>query len=339
MSKSFNIPKEKIALIEGLDHLVSSGLGLYESLLVLGKNPVAKDIHSGLSSGLGVADSFGRSNSFNQYEMDLIESGEKSGNLEAAFKGILDLQHFKNELRSRILSVSIYPLLVLVTALGTVIFMVGYIIPSFQEVFNQSQGDLPELTKLIFELSNVLEAWLSSFSFWLGVIFLLVFFFLYRAQLGDIMLLVGFSIPSIRTRIISLIRFSFFSIMAVQLNAGIPFVQALEQSKKFLMVKSLRNKLDTCLEMILKGMTIEESLRYMDFLKDPELALIRSGEKSNTLIHVFSGISRRSGMAIKNEVELMGKFVEPLILIVVGTIVGIILVALYLPMFQLNQIF
>ena len=331
--------EEKISFLRGISLMSRSGLGLYEALKILETNPLSKQIRKSLEKGLDLRACFSGTGRFNSYELDMIHTGDLSNELPKAIDGILDLHNLKKDLKQKYLNALSYPALVLTMAMGTIIFMFHFIIPSFEEVFSRSQRGLPWITQLLFDAHATFKIFFVSPLFWLGFSYIGLLFWINRKVLFHRLLDLGIRIPWVRTRFFQFVKYSMFSITALQLKAGIPFLDALEMGRKFVFVPSLQLRMDNAIQEIKQGNTVHNALAYLGFFSSSELALVRSAEETNELETVFRSFSNESGNKIRAESEILGKFLEPIILIIVGGIVGLILLALYIPMFQINQVF
>ena len=319
--------------------LMGAGLNVYDALKVCRKSPFVEDVILNLESGNPLSDCLFKTHAFSQFEINIIQAGENSNNLKDSFDGLVEYFEFRRDSVQKLVQAFSYPVLVFLTSILTVFFMMHFIIPSFQEVFEKSAAEIPLITRFVLQASYQIEWTIRSPAFWMGSLGLLVIFWIYRKQIGKKILDFFILIPFLKERVYGLNSLFFFGNFAIQLRSGIYFLDALSQCRSILFVPELRRGCKRTEDLIEGGESIERAFLKWGVFTAQELALIQAGEEANQLSDAFLQISQSKKIQIQNDSQLLGKLLEPIILLVIGLIVGVILIAMYLPMFQLNSIF
>jgi type IV pilus assembly protein PilC len=331
--------KNNINLYSRLETLIGSGFSIYDALDVCKDNPLIPLVKANLEKGISLSQSLQLAGRFASFEISIIEAGERSNDLPGSFKNLLLYHSFRKEILRSLSQILAYPILVLMTALLTIIFMMNFIIPSFQEIFLRTSKEIPAITKFVFAFSGMMEMILGSPVFWALLVVLLVMVRYRKKEIAGFCLNLLLGIPFLKKWMLGLVSLILFGNLAVLIQSGIFLLEALKQSKNLVFIPRIRKRMEKMESSIRLGRSIHEAFEDADFLEREDLALIKAGEQSNQLPEAFSRIAKTHQELLKNETMLFGKILEPVILLIIGGIVGFILVAMYLPMFQMNSIF
>jgi len=265
-----------------------------------------------------------------------LQFGENTGKTNEVLKEIKLFYDRKIKQQRQVKSVLTYPLLVLFTAIGAVSFMLSVIVPMFEEVFQRFQGNLPPLTKKIIDLS----AWIKS-NFIIILIFLVLVIMVVRKirhhpvfkSLADKIVL---KIPIIG-RVVYIIQCArFCHSMALMTGAHSPLVQSLNLTEKMIGFTPLRKAISDVGKNITLGSSLHVSFETSRFFEKKFTALIKAAEEVNKLEYAFNQLLTQYNEEAEYKLGIMGNFLEPLLIILVGGLVAVILVAMYLPLFQIG---
>lgn len=335
--------KQKEAFYMELHAMLDAGMDIKSALDIFyrqnkdGKLGVVYDeIRNNVVSGDSLFGAMQKSGQFSPYEFYCVQIGEESGKMQRVL-GELSL-YFGNKvkLKRQLIKSLSYPLVILLSSIGAVSFMVAFIIPMFTDIFKRFNGELPLLTRFFISISRLF----IDHAFFLFC-FLIVLLVVLRALMRNIRFVqyVQLCVPKIPFigRMISGIYFArFCSSMALLISAKVPIVNALQLVVKMIDYYPIQSGLRDVENDIINGKSFHESLARYNLFDEKAISMIRIGEEINGLDVFFEKLHQR----YSDEVEMLSSglntFLEPLIVVLLGGIVGLILIAMYLPMFKLS---
>jgi type IV pilus assembly protein PilC len=290
-------------------------------------------------AGSTLSASLKSSDQFTSYEFFSIQIGEETGKLIYVLKELSGFYQKKVKQRRQIIGALTYPVLVLTVACAAVFFMMNYVVPMFAEVLKRFGGDLPFITKLVLHLS-LLAKHLSLF--FLGFTTASIVLVItkkknpwFRKTSSKIFLKVPLVGQIIRK--IYLARFS--NTMSLLIASKIPLLQAIQLVKQMINFYPIECSLIDIEEKILTGEPLYKSMQHHPIYLPKMISLIKVGEEVNQLDVFFNRIAEQYSNEVEHQTNQLSKFIEPFIIVVLGLIVGIILIAMYLPLFKLGQNF
>jgi len=276
---------------------------------------------------------------FSAYEYQSIKIGEETGALTKVLKELGIFFEKKVKQRRQIIGALTYPALVLTIAAGAITFMLSYVVPMFSDIYKRSGDELPGITKLVIALAGFIGTYgLSFFLFLLCLVAICVWqknSLWFRSFSSKIAL----KIP-IWGKLIQKIYLSrFSSTMSMLMAADIPMLQAISLTRQIITFYPFEKALKAAEKEIEKGLSLHKALDSHPIFPKKNLTMIRVGEEVNELESFFKKISDQNSNEVEHQVSILSKFVEPLIIVLLGLIVGIVLIAMYLPLFKLGQQF
>jgi type IV pilus assembly protein PilC len=284
-----------------------------------------------LSSAMKAADLF------TPYEFFSVRIGEETGKLVIVLNELAVYYKKKIDQKRQIVGALTYPVLVMVVAISAVSFMMAYVVPMFADVLKRFGGDLPMITRMVLRFSR----WITASGPLLvllptGIAALLIWqrkrpwFRKYSSALVLRIPVIGDII-----RKIYLSRFS--NTMALLIGSRIPMLQAIQLLKQMVSFYPIESSLTDVEEQVMSGTPLHSSLGRHPIYPRKMISLVKVGEEVNQLDTFFSKISTQYSSEVEYRTNLLSKFLEPLIIVVLGLVVGIILIAMYLPLFKLGQ--
>lgn len=344
LSKKLRL-KQREMLYKDLYALLNAGVDFGSALDILANQQKKKviqelilDLKKQIVEGRSFHEALKRSEQFSPYEYFSIKIGEETKKLPLV---LLELnKYFKRQIRLRkqVISVVTYPAFVLILTLGVLYFMLSYVVPMFKSVFNQFDAELPDLTKNIIALSESFPKIMLV----LGVFFLSILglikvygkntmfrnykskFFLKIPYFGKLM------------KIIYLARFCQF--LDLLLTSKTPLTESLGMVKQMIGFYPIESSLDQIRNQILKGTNLSTSMAKHSIYENKMISMIEVAEEINELDTMFSRLADEYDEEVEHRTKMIGVVLEPLIIIFIGLIVGIIMVAMYAPMFDLSKI-
>ena len=340
---SFN-NKKKQAFYQELAILLKAGVSFKEglSLIVesLKKNADKELIQSILNqvvNGKPFSEALAGSKSFTEYEYFSIQIGEETGTTAQVCN---ELGHFferKNEQKRIIVAALTYPSIVLSTAVLVVVFMLSYVVPMFQDIFKQNNMELPFLTQIIVQLS----VWTKTFGiYFLIAIIAFIFstrFFKNNAQYKRTLHYFLIKIPVLGTFMTKVYLAQFTQAVTLLTTAKVPLLNSIQMVKKMIHFVPLQEALEKVEQSILKGNSLSSSLKNTPLFDNRIITLVKVAEETNQTEYVFKQLSEQYNQEVVQQSKIMTTVLEPFIILFVGVLVALLLVAMYLPMFQLSS--
>lgn len=325
--------------------LLVAGLPLpdaLDSLIAMEENYVLKkaitQVKDTVLQGSSLADALRRHpQTFDTFYINIIATGEASGNMEAALEQLTSHLERQEKLRSRVIQALAYP--IMMTIIGTIIlvFLMTSIVPKVLTVFEDIQAGLPLPTKIL--------VWLSSFlASWWHLLFLTILGFIYisnrflKSDTGR-GIWEGFiiKVPLLGKLSSDLVLHRFTKTMGTLLKSGISLPDSLEISKKTAHHKGLEATLNKAEEGINSGRSLSEILKENKSFPPGLAQMIAVGEKTGDLDGAFSRISEVYERGIETTLGSLMTLVEPTLIVVMGGIVGFIVLSILLPIFEMSQ--
>lgn len=336
-------PMDMALFARNLSTVLDAGVTLLRGLEISARqtesqklSKVLKSITYDVRSGLSLAGALAKyPRIFSPLWRGLVETGEASGNLAQVLEKLAEYLELRLEFTRKIKSALIYPCILLVAAGGAVVFFASFILPRFEALFSQFGGiNLPFLTRLVFKLGLFLKTYL------VGVIIggvLLVYLFLWwtkTPQGKGLIDRVSLSFPLIRNFFYAFYIERFSSTLFILLDSGVPVVYALEVAQKSIGNRILEKFLEKVKEKVKDGKPLSSELIALNFFPPMVGEMISIGEEIGELSRMFFKICKYFQTDLDTKIQRFISMFEPLMILVVGGGIAIIVVALYLPLFQ-----
>ena len=326
-----------------LSTMVSSGMSLLRALYVLEDQAesdklketlvaVRKDVEAGIS----LSDSLAKHPQvFNELYTAMVAAGETGGILESTLKRVADQLEKDEELRRQVKSAMVYPCLIGGFALLVLVALVAFLVPVFAGVFEDFGGELPAITKFTVALSDFITGkWYMAMLLTWGVVFS---FRKWKAsesgrmQWDQFKLKVPWKIGGIVQKV-CIARFSrtFSAIVA----AGVPMLEAIDIVGKTSGNKVIEKAMVDVRASVTKGGTISTPMRAAPVFPTMVTQMIGVGEETGALDAMMTKIADFYESEVEASVKALTSILEPVMIVVVGGIVGFIIIAMYMPMFQ-----
>jgi type IV pilus assembly protein PilC len=296
---------------------------------------VRKDVEAGLS----LSDAMARHPKvFNPLFVAMTQAGETGGVLEDALIRVANQLQKDAGLRRQIKSAMIYPTLVIIFAVGVMMALVGFLVPVFVGVFKQFGGELPKLTQFSVFLSHMVTGywWLmflltglamGTFVKWKKTTW-------GRKQWDHFRLRIPMKIGSIVQQI-AVARWS--RTLASLTAAGVPLLQALEITGKTGGNTAVEESMDGVIASVKRGGTIAAPLAQASIFPAMVTHMVGVGEETGALDHMLDRIAEFYEEQVEASVKALTSILEPIMIIVIGSMVGFIVISMYLPLFEVYQ--
>ncbi|MFY0482529.1 type II secretion system F family protein [Flavobacterium sp. PLA-1-15] len=341
--KSFN-NKKKQAFYTELSVLLKAGITIKEGLTLivesLKKVPDKELIQKVLNdvvNGKSFSDAVFATGSFSEYEYYSLKIGEETGTIGQVSSELGLFYERKNEQKRIVIAALTYPAIVLSTAFFVVVFMLAYVVPMFQDIFKQNNIELPLITRGIIQLSNLTKTYWIYCILGILCIFIMARIFKDNVQYKRILHSVMLRVPIFGPFITKVYLAQFTQAVALLTTAKVPMLSSIQMVKKMIGFVPLQEALEEIENSILKGKSLSEGLKGNKIFDSRIIALVKVAEETNQTEYVFKQLNIQYSQEVLQQSKVMSTVLEPFIILVIGGIVAILLVAMYLPMFQLSS--
>ena len=332
---------EKLSLISNIGTMLEAGIPILEVVDSMleetkgGQKIILENLKADLNQGKTIANSFEKfPKVFNPVIINLIRAAEESGTLDATLKDITENIKKEAEFSDKIKAALVYPLLVVVIFLGVFLLILTFVIPRVSTIFDRLRVNLPLPTKILIVISKTFLAHTAIII--AGIIVLVVgLFFLYKIK-RRLILDAFFTLPLISKLMkeIDLTRLS--RNMSLLLASGIPITQALELSQNVVTKKEVRRVVGECKRLVSSGKKLSEGFKKeKGVIPSMMIRITEAGEKSGTLEKSMQNLAEYFDSQVSNHLKTLATLFEPVLLIVIGILVGGVMLAIIAPIYGL----
>lgn len=332
---------EKLSLISNLGTMLGAGIPIMEALGYLldeekghGKKIISL-LRDDLNQGKTIAQSLEKNPAaFDPVTVSLIKAAEEAGTLDSTLKDITKNIKKEIEFNDHVKSAFTYPVLVMVVFVGILLLIFAFVIPRISVVFSRLKVNLPLPTRVLISTSDFFMANLIFIS--IAAAFLAVaVYLLYRAKKGALLNLL-YRLPVLNSLAHSIDITRFSRSMALLLSSGIPITDALELSQKVVTTDRVLLAIQKSRDKVASGSKLSEGLKGVK-KAFPALAisLIEAGEKSGTLEVSMQELADHFDNEVNNKIRSVTILIEPILLIVIGVLVGGVMLAIIAPIYGL----
>jgi type IV pilus assembly protein PilC len=345
-SKAGLSDKKKEYLYLELSSMLEAGVNLKDSFeLVTADQQKEKDkvlyqsIARSVLSGAAFSDALQQTGKFSLYEVYSLKIGEETGKLIDVLKDLSKYYQNKIKQRRKILSALTYPCVVMCTSLAAVFFMLKFVVPMFGDVFKRFGGHLPWITEKIISISQALSNY-----FWVFVVLVVgvtVFIIATREteQFKKTMAAIVLKIPVAGNLVQKIYLARLCNAMQLLISARLPLLRTISLVSQMIGYYPISSSLKEVEAGIMEGKLLHQSMQKFDIYPTKMIQLIKVGEETNRLDYFFNKIAEQYVEEVEFKTATISSVMEPLIIVFLGLIVGVILIAMYLPLFQMSNSF
>jgi type IV pilus assembly protein PilC len=337
---------EFLVFNQELATLLKAGMPLVQSLDLLKRRVVSptfrgvlNDVHDKVRSGTALSDAFASHGALlpTVYTASLL-AGERSGSLDAVLRRFVEYSKIIANVRRKTLSALIYPAILISLSLVLVLIIVLKVVPAFTDFYASFGADLPLLTRIIVRLSSVMlehfvlisiavAAAVAAFSIWLrqpGQKARFDYLILRVPLLGDV---AGKFATSQMART-----------LATLLGGGLPLVNALDIAARSIGNKYMAGQLEIVAARVREGQSFAGALEARGVFPDVAVKMAEVGESTGSLQDMLNTVADFYDEEISTSMERFVTLVEPALLVIMGIVIAGLLLALYMPLFQLSSV-
>jgi len=274
---------------------------------------------------------------YNNLYLSMVKSGEQGGVLDEVLYKVADHREKEQKMRRKIQSAMAYPMVMLFVGVGTVFVMLTFFMPKFVGIFERMQKELPLPTKLLMSTSNFMSQHWMWFIF--GIVFVFIVFGRARASGKKKFLLdlIKLHTPIVKQFVRDAEIAKFCRTLGMLLKNGLPVYESMALATRTLDNDVLRKQLEVAgKDIVTQGITLSASLRKVKIFPNFAINMIAVGEEGGKLEDSLNGVAEAYEKEVEQTIGIMTSLLEPLLILVIGGIVGFIVFAMLLPIFDIG---
>lgn len=332
--------KKKEAFYSEMEVLLKAGLDLGTALELIQESfekekTIFQEIQNAIIKGASLSEAMKKSKKFSNYEIFSIQIAEESGKLTPVLKDLSIYFTKSMQYKRMLISAMSYPVLVIFVAFLALVFLLNFLVPLFGDIYARLNHDLPSITKMIVRLSAIVQQLTLPFAFILIITSVFIYFqrkkIWFRKWSASIIL----RMPIFGTLIQKVYLARFTQAMSFLLHSKIPLLSAIDLVRKMVSFYPVEVSLEHIQTEILKGKALHTCLKAYKIYPSRMISLIKVGEEANQLENMFAKIAGQYNEEVEQQTKLLGSLIEPILIVFLAIVVGVVLVSMYLPIFKL----
>jgi type IV pilus assembly protein PilC len=338
-------PKVMMIFTRQLSTLIDAGLPLLRGLNVLAKqerdavlkttiNKLADSVQGGSTFSEGLAQ---HPRLFNDLYVNMVKAGELGGVLEVVLTRLAEFQEKAQKIKNKVVAAMVYPLIVLVLAVGIMTFLLVFIVPKFEAIFHDMLGDkpLPAITLFVISVSNFVQ---NNWGILLGVAvgLIVAYKLVARSRAGQVFLdRVKLRAPLFGDLIrkTSISRFS--RTLGTLVTSGVPILQALNITRETAGNSVIARAISQVHDSVKEGESIVMPLEASGVFPPMVISMIDVGEETGQLPEMLLKIAEVYDDEVDNSVAALTSMLEPIMIVFLALVVGTIVIALFMPLISI----
>jgi general secretion pathway protein F len=324
--------KANIALVEALNAMVEQTTN--DRLKVI-LSQVRQDVNEGLSLSRAMAK---HPKVFDNIFINMIEAGESSGTLGLVMLRLADLKEAQMRLRSKIVSASTYPALMMGVSFFLMLAIFTFVIPKITKIFESMNKPMPPMTQFLIGFSNIIVNWWflilggGALGLWL-----------FRGYINSPKGRPWWDETKLRlpvignlTRMIAITRFA--NTMSTLLGSGVPILTAMNIAKNLVDSTPIAKAISDARENITEGQSIADPLRRSNQFPPMMIHMISIGEKTGELPEMLENVAETYEEQVNTAIDAMTSLLEPIMIVGMGGAIGFIVLAVFMPLMDMSNI-
>jgi general secretion pathway protein F len=316
-----------LSIIAAIETLSEKGAGSSQGVL----HKLVSKLHEGQSLSTSLS---GFPEVFPELFIAMVRSSEKTGNLPEALERFILYRSQLEQLRSKVITASIYPVLLIFVGALVTLFLLGYVVPKFSSIYENAGSNLPFLSRMLMEWGMLLhEHGRYVVLALVGIVGLITYALslkFIRRWIAQLL----WRTPTLGERIHLYQLARFYRTLGMLLQGGIPLVTAMQMSAD-LLGESLRLQLLGALQQVREGQPLSESLQQHGLATPVSQRMMSVGEQTGNMGEMMERAAAFYDQEIARWVDWATRLFEPILMTIIGLIIGLIVILMYLPIFEL----
>ncbi len=322
--------------------LLEAGLNLMEAMEALAEKEIRPEVRQTLQGVLrllaegqplsAAMEAYG--DAFPPLYIAALRASEKTGGMPEALKRYIAYQGQVDQVKKKVISASIYPVMLISVGSLVVFFLIAYVVPKFAHIYDDMGGELPLMSQLLLGLGSFIESNGTQLLLAMALLLAGMTYLMTLKPLRACLLETLWRMPGIgeRMRIYQLSRF--YRSLGMLLIAGIPVLTALHMVSG-LLAPALRSRMLAACEQIRQGQAMSAAMEANQLTTAVALRMLRVGERSGMMGDMMERISSFYDEETARWIDWFTKLFEPLLMLVIGFVIGLVVLMLYMPIFDL----
>lgn len=323
--------------------MIDAGLPLVQCLDILARQADNKEFAKAITqvkTDVESGDSFAEAlrkhpKVYSDFYVNMVEAGEAGGILDTILSRLAAYMEKAAALKGKVKGAMVYPAAIVGIAIVVVVFLLIYVIPVFAEMFSSFGGTLPAPTQFVMSLSDLVKAYIL-YAIPLVVAMIWLFKRFYRTQKGRLIVdKLVLKLPVFGLLIQKVAVAKFTRTLGTLVSSGVPIIDGLEITARTAGNKVVEGAVLSIIGAIKDGQTIAEPLSRQAIFPPMVVQMIEVGESAGALDTMLNKIADFYDEEVDTAVEALTKLMEPALMVFLGTVVGGMVVAMYLPIFKM----
>lgn len=353
LSKELELPalnrvglKDILIFTRQLYAMIHAGIPLVNALRIIKEQIPNKKLKEAIEDIASFVEEGGRFSTalsrhreiFGDLYISMIRAAEEAGTLEETLKRLAEHLEKIEKLRGRVKSALFYPVFVVIIATVIVTGILIFVIPTFEELYRSLGGELPFLTKLVIKVSN----WLRDYIGWVVFTVILLLIALFQLKKNkkfkyyfDYALL---KMPVFGDLILKSSIANFSRTLSSMLASGINILEALEISAETSNNEVIRRAILDVKAQVERGVSLAQALSKHPIFPPMLINMVAIGEEAGTLDEMLSKVADFYEEEVDRMVDGLTSLIEPFMIVFIGGVIGVIIVAMYLPIFKIGEL-
>lgn len=340
-------PKDIAIFSRQMATMMSSGVPLVQSFEIVGRgheNPKMQDLIMAVKADVEAGNSLGDSLAkhplfFDDLYVNLVKAGEAGGVLETLLDKIATYKEKTEAIKGKIKKALFYPAAVLIMAFVITCVLMIFVIPQFASLFADFGAELPAMTTFVINLSNFFVAyWYLIFGILGGVIWGFMAAKKRSRKFNEILQRISLKAPIFGDILVKASIARFARTLSTMFAAGVPLVEAMDSVAGAVGNVVYTNGVRRMRDEVATGQQLQASMRDIGLFPNMVVQMVSIGEEAGSLDHMLGKVADFYEEEVDNAVDAMSSLMEPVIMAVLGVLIGGLVIAMYLPIFKMGQV-
>lgn len=329
-----------------LSILIKSGLPILSCLKILTEHTANSklkeaiiDIKKKIEAGSSLSYALESSNIFSKFYTTSVKAGEIGDTVSDVLMYLYGHLNFVNNLRKKILSAFLYPSFLFIIATFAVFYLLIFVVPVFSRLYSEMGQNLPYLTRILIVISNTIK---SNLIFIIVILIIVRIIYRYLLKIYKNRVIVDkikLSLPFIGDIAKKYIFTYFFTTFSTLLKSGVHLPKALEVSLGNIENTFIYSKMSDIVDYVNSGSSLANALKNTEVVHDIAIEMVHTGEETGSLEEMLNSIVDIYEEEVTSSAGTLLVILEPLLMLIIGILIGSILLAMYLPIFEMSARF
>jgi type IV pilus assembly protein PilC len=327
--------------------MMAAGIPLVQSFDIVGaghENPAMQklilDIKADVEGGMSLHEALGkRPLYFDDLFVNLVEAGEQAGALETLLDKIATYKEKTEALKAKVKKALVYPAAVLAVAVIVTIILLIFVIPQFEELFKGFGADLPAFTQMVVSMSRFVQTKGIFLAMVIaGAVFAFFYFYKRSRRMREMLDKMTLKVPVIGPIMHKAAIARFSRTLSTMFAAGVPLVEAMDSVAGATGNIVYENATMAIRDEVATGTRLQRAMENTGLFPNMVIQMIAVGEESGALDEMSGKVASFYEAEVDNAVDSMSSLLEPMIMAILGVLVGGLVIAMYLPIFKLGAV-